>query len=442
MRAIDAAAPEPTEQLVDRAGAAVARVARTMLGGTYGRVVNVIVGPGNNGADGRVAAERLAERGVKVRVFEVATCPAELPPADLVIDAAFGTGFHGVWRAPAIDDARVLAVDIPSGVDGNTGMASAGTLPADVTVTFAAAKPGHYLGNGRDLAGDVRVVDIGLDVSSATVHVVEPSDVSRWIGRRDGDAHKWAQAVRVVAGSSGMTGAAHLVTAAAQRAGAGMVHVSSPGVEGHPPIEAVARRIPSFDWADAVLSDLYRFHSLVVGPGLGREDHTVPSVTKLVIDAIVPVVVDGDGLFALAWNEHGAPTMLLSREVPTILTPHDGEYALLTGHRPGDDRLAAARQLATDTGATVLLKGPTTVVASPAGDALLVVNGDQRLATAGTGDVLAGIIGALAATGIDVLTAGAAGAWLHAAAASFGPDRGFVASDLLAHLPDALAALD
>ena len=193
-----------------------------------------------------------------------------------------------------------------------------------------------------------------------------------------------------------------------------MVHVSSPGVEGHPPIEAVSRRIPSFDWADAVLNDLYRFHSLVVGPGLGREDHTVPSVTKLVIDAIVPVVVDGDGLFALAWNEHGAPTMLLSREVPTILTPHDGEYALLTGHRPGDDRLAAARQLATDTGATVLLKGPTTVVASPAGEARLVVNGDQRLATAGTGDVLAGIIGALAASGIDVLTAGAAGAWLHA----------------------------
>ena len=442
MRAIDAAAAESEAQLVDRAGAAVARVARTMLGGTYGRVVNVIVGPGNNGADGRVAADRLEQRGVKVRVFEVATCPAALPPADLVIDAAFGTGFHGIWRAPIIGDAMVLAVDIPSGVDGITGSASSGTLRADVTVTFAAAKPGLYLGKGHQLAGDIQVVDIGLDVSSATAHVVEASDVSGWIGRRGGDAHKWAQAVRVVAGSSGMTGAAHLVTAGAQRAGAGMVHVSSPGVEGDPPIEAVSRRIPGFDWADAVLNDLYRFHSLVVGPGLGRADHTVPSVTKLVIDAIVPVVVDGDGLFALAWNEHGAPTMLLSREVPTILTPHDGEYALLTGHRPSDDRLAATRQLATDTGATVLLKGPTTVVASPAGEARLVVNGDERLATAGTGDVLAGIIGALAASGLDALTAGAAGAWLHASAASFGPSRGFVASDLLAHLPDALAALD
>ncbi len=414
MRAIDAAASESVEQLVDRAGSAVARVARTMLGGTYGRVVNVIAGPGNNGSDGRVAADRLARRGVKVRVFDVATCPPTLPPSDLVIDAAFGTGFRGAWRAPAIGDAMVLAVDIPSGVDGNTGSAGAETLRADATVTFAAAKPGLYLGIGRRLAGDIHVVDIGLDVSSATAYVVEASDVSRWIARRVGDAHKWAQAVRVLAGGPGMTGAAHLVTAGAQRAGAGMVHVSSPGVEGDPPIEAVSRRIPAFDWADAVLNDLYRFHSRVVGPGLGREDHTVPSVTKLIIDAVIPVVVDGDGLFALAWNEHGAPTMLRSREVPTILTPHDGEYALLTGHRPGDDRLGAARRLAADTGATVLLKGPTTVVASPEGDARFVVNGDQRLATAGTGDVLAGIIGAVAASGLDLLAAGAAGAWLHA----------------------------
>jgi NAD(P)H-hydrate epimerase len=441
MRAIDAAADASTEQLVDRAGAAVARVARTMLGGTYGRVVNVIAGPGNNGADGRAAADRLVRRGVKVRVFDATTCPPVLPPADLLIDAAYGTGFHGSWKAPVVGDAKVLAVDIPSGVDGNTGSAHPTTLAADTTVTFAAGKPGLYLGRGRELAGEITVADIGLDVSSATVHVVEASDVSAWVGPRVGDAHKWAQAVRVVAGSSGMTGAAYLVTAGAQRAGAGMVHVSSPGVEGQPPIEAVSRRIASFDWADAVLSDLYRFHSLVVGPGLGRDDHTVPSVTKLVIDAIVPVVVDGDGLFALAWNEHGAPTMLRDREVPTILTPHDGEYALLTGHRPGDDRIAAARRLAADANATVLLKGPTTVVASPEGAVLLVVNGDQRLATAGTGDVLAGIIGAVAAGGADILSAGAAGAWLHACAASFGPSRGFVASDLLTHLPDALAAL-
>ena len=122
MRAIDDAASESVEQLVDRAGAAVARVARTMLGGTYGRVVNVIAGPGNNGADGRVAADRLAERGVRVRVFDVATCPPVLPPADLVIDAAYGTGFHGVWKAPAVGDAMVLAVDIPSGVDGQHGI--------------------------------------------------------------------------------------------------------------------------------------------------------------------------------------------------------------------------------------------------------------------------------------------------------------------------------
>jgi NAD(P)H-hydrate epimerase len=288
----------------------------------------------------------------------------------------------------------------------------------------------------------VQVVDIGLDVSSASRHVVQRADVAGWVRRRPADVHKWSQAVRVVAGAPGMTGAAHLVAAAAQRAGAGIVHVSSPGIEGRPPLEAVTRRISGFDWADAVATDLYRFHSLVVGPGLGREEHTVASVAKLVADAIVPVVVDGDGLFALAWNEHGAPTMLRSREVPTILTPHDGEYALLTGHRPGDDRIVAASRLATDTGAVVLLKGPTTVVAAPDGAVRLVVNGDERLATAGTGDVLAGVIAALAASGLDLLSAGAAGAWLHAAAAELGPRRGFVAGDLLRHLPAALAGLD
>ena len=177
MRAIDAAAAEPVEELVDRAGAAVARVARTMLGGTYGRVVNVIAGPGNNGADGRVAADRLAREGSRFACSTSTTVPPALPPSDLVIDAAFGTGFHGAWKAPAIGDAMVLAVDIPSGVDGNTGAAGPGTLGADVTVTFAAAKPGLYFGKGRELAGDIRVVDIGLDVSSATVHVVEASDV-------------------------------------------------------------------------------------------------------------------------------------------------------------------------------------------------------------------------------------------------------------------------
>ena len=163
MAAIDKAAPEPVEVLIERAGEAVARLAREMLGGTYGRTVNVIAGKGNNGNDGRTAAAALARRGVRVRRFDAADCPSTLPPADLVIDAAYGTGFRGEWRAPRVGAAPVLAVDVPSGVDGLTGAAGRGVLAADRTITFAALKPGLLLGAGRHLAGDVEVVDIGLD---------------------------------------------------------------------------------------------------------------------------------------------------------------------------------------------------------------------------------------------------------------------------------------
>jgi ADP-dependent NAD(P)H-hydrate dehydratase / NAD(P)H-hydrate epimerase len=441
MRAVDASADVPVTTLIDRAAAAVERQALTMLGGTYGRVVNVVAGPGNNGADGRGAATRLARRGVSVRVFPTDSVPSRLPPCDLVIDAAFGTGFHGHWTPPEIGDVPVLAVDIPSGVDGLTGQVSGRVMTAHTTVTFAAAKPGLYLGAGRAAAGAVVVADIGLDVSSARIHVVEAVDVARWLRPRSADAHKWSHAVRIVAGSAGMTGAAHLAAAAAQRTGAGIVHLSSPGIDAHAPVEVVTRRVPAFDWAGPVLADLHRFHALVIGPGLGREDYTVPSVTKVVADAVIPVVVDGDGLFALSWNPEGAPTMLREREVPTLLTPHDGEYALLTGTTPGVDRVLAARRLATDTGATVLLKGPVTVIAEPHGFVRLVVEGDQRLATAGSGDVLSGIIGGLLATGMAVGEAAAAGAWLHAAAASRLPAHGVIASDLIAAVPEVMELL-
>ena len=441
MRAVDAAADESVDVLIERAGAAVARQATRMLGGTYGRVVHVIAGPGNNGADGRAAAARLRARGVTVRTFPADACPDHLPPADLVIDAAYGTGFRATWHPPDVGGTPVLAVDIPSGVDGLTGSVSGEVLSAEVTITFAAAKPGLYLGEGRSLAGEVVVADIGLDTSRATIHRVEAADVAGWLRPRSVTAHKWTNAVRVVAGSPGMTGAAHLVAAAAQRAGAGIVHLSSPGIDGDPPVEVVSRRVPAFDWHTPVLSDLHRFGALVIGPGLGREDYSVPSVTEVVADAVVPVVVDGDGLFALSWNEAGAPVMLRNREVPTLLTPHDGEFTLLTGSHPGADRVLATRRLAADTGAAVLLKGPVTVIAAPDGRVRLVTDGDERLATAGSGDVLSGIVGALIATGIPVFDAAAAAAWIHAAAGRATAPRGAVASDLVTALPQVFAPL-
>lgn len=443
MRAIDAASEQPVDVLVERAGSAVAHAALRLLGGAYGRTAVVVAGPGNNGADGKVAARRLAERGVAVRLLDARALPDRIPAADLVIDAAFGTGFRGTWEPPPLPaGARVLAVDVPTGLEAATGRAQAGTWRADVTVTFAAAKPGHVLAAGPALTGRLVVADIGLDVSGATIGIVEEDDVAAWLPPRARTAHKWRHAVRVVAGSPGMTGAAALVAGAAQRVGAGMVVLSSPGIDAEAPVEVVRRQLPAFDWADELQSDLHRFHALVVGPGLGRQRHTLPSVVQAVTDSVVPVLVDGDGLFALSWNESGTPAFLRDREVPTVLTPHDGEYALLTGSPPDEDRIAAAHRLVAMSGAVVLLKGPTTVVAAPDRRTLIVAHGDERLATAGTGDVLSGVIAGLLAMGVPPAEAAAGGAWIHAAAARRRGRRGLVASDLLAEIPAVLNALD
>lgn len=443
MRAIDAAAPEPVAVLIDRAGAAVARAALRMLGGAYGRTVTVIAGPGNNGADGRVAAERLRERGVAVRVHAPDDCPRTLAPCDLVIDAAFGTGFRGTWVPPDVGAAPVLAVDVPTGLDAATGSAPPHVLRAARTVTFAAAKPGQLMGDGPGLVGDLEVVDIGLDVGAATMGVVEAADVAAALPERPYDAHKWQRAVRIVAGSPGMTGAAALASGAAQRVGAGMVVTSVPGTDAldHLPVEAVARRVPAFDWDEGVLSDLHRFEVLLLGPGLGRADHTVPSIVRTVTRALVPVVVDGDGLFAMSWNEAGTPEFLRERAGPTVLTPHDGEYALLTGSSPGRQRVDAVRRLVDTSGSVVLLKGPTTVVGAPDGRIRFVTNGDSRLATAGTGDVLAGIVAGLMARGVDPFEAAACGAWIHAEAAALLPADGLVAGDVIDAIPAVLAGL-
>jgi ADP-dependent NAD(P)H-hydrate dehydratase / NAD(P)H-hydrate epimerase len=440
MAAIDAAAPEPVEVLIGRAGAAVAREALDLLGGTYGRRVTVVAGKGNNGNDGRDAARRLERRGVRVRVIPAAEAPDRLPPSDLVIDAAYGTGFRGTYDAPDPAGAPVLAVDIPSGVGGLTGEASGAPAPAVRTVTFAAQKPGLLFHPGRALAGEVVVADIGLDTSGARAHVVGAGDVAAWVPRRAVEAHKWKAAVVIAGGSPGMTGAAHLAAAAAYRAGAGMVRVASPGVEYDPglPTEAIAVPVPVAGWEGAVLDQLDRAGAMIVGPGLGLSAPNEAAVGHVVADAEVPTVVDGDGLTALGQR---AAELLGRRRpgAPVVLTPHDGEFARLAGERPGADRCAAARDLAARTGAVVLLKGPTTVVAEPGGRVLLSVAGDERLATAGTGDVLSGTIGALLARGVGGFEAAAAGAWLHGTAAMQGAAEGLVASDLVDALPAAVA---
>lgn len=440
MAAIDHAAPEPVEVLIGRAGRAVALRALSMMGGAYGRRVTVIAGKGNNGNDGRDAARRLRARGVRVDVRDASIVgPGErLGPCDLVIDAAYGTGFHGDYDAPDPGGAPVLSVDIPSGVDGLTGEATASAVVADATVTFAALKPGLLLHPGRTHAGAVFVADIGLDVSTATIHVVEADDVARWLPVRPPATHKWRAAVWVVAGSPGMSGAATLAARGAQRAGAGYVRLSSPaaGLDGPVPVEIVRTPLPAAGWDADVLEGIDRFRALIVGPGLGTADGVAESVRRVVQQARAPTVVDGDGLTALGrdaaeWTQSS-----------TVLTPHDGEYERLTGQPPGADRIEAARRLARQTNATVLLKGTTTVIADAHGRTAISVTGDARLATAGTGDVLSGIIGGLLAQGVDPFEAAAAGAWLHGRAGAHGPRRGLVASDIPEHLPDVFDEMD
>ncbi len=446
MRAADAAAlagVADEHTFIRRAGHAVARVARRMMNGAYGRRVLLVAGPGNNGNDGRVAASWLREWGA--RVDELAAGEAGdviVTPGshDLVIDAAFGIGFRGEWSAPIVVDVPVLAVDIPSGLDALTGEVRSRVMPADRTVTFAAVKTGMVLGDGPAVCGEIDVVDVGIDaVDSIDVHIVESRDVATWLPPRVRDAHKWDHAVRVVAGSAGMGGAASLVSAAAMRAGAGIVHLSwRQGESLSPPTEVVGRPLPATDWAGFLATDQSRFAALVIGPGLGRGDDVEAEVRMVLESVTLPTVVDGDGLIA-SIDRVGGYSCLSGRSAPTVLTPHDGEFAALGGDAGSPDRIAATRALARATGSVVLRKGPTTIISDADGSVYLVVSGDERLATAGSGDVLAGIIGAFLARGLAPHEAAAAGAHVHGSAGASCAVEGTIARDIVAALSDVLS---
>ncbi|MGH9130193.1 MAG: bifunctional ADP-dependent NAD(P)H-hydrate dehydratase/NAD(P)H-hydrate epimerase [Acidimicrobiales bacterium] len=487
MRDVDAAAIARVgiETLVARAGSALAWAVRRRMGGTYGRRVVVVAGAGHNGDDARVAAAWLARWGARVVVVSAAGRggrPPQIPPCELVIDAAYGTGFHGDYIAPVVPPgALVVAVDIPTGVDGDGGEACGDAVRADATVTFVALKPGLLVGEGRARSGEVEVAGIGLDASGARAHLVTDADLAS-LPERPAETHKWASALFVAAGSAGMLGAASLCSRAAMRAGAGMVRLGIPGMapEGLPVGEVVASALPAQGWAAEVLGELRRCKALVIGPGLGRSEATADAVRALVVASPVPILLDADALAVVGsaaelgelvrsrgaarplageaggslpgeafgvlpgeafgslageaggWVAGAAGASLAGEAAPPVLvTPHDGEFAGLAGHPPGADRFEAARWLARTSGATVLLKGPTTIVAAPDGRVLVSTSGSARLATAGTGDVLSGVIGAFLAQGVEVALAAALGAHVHGRAASRGLVCGLVAGDLV-----------
>lgn len=449
MRAADAAAlgiADDQEVFIRRAGYSIAVVAKQMMRGTYGRRVTVIVGSGHNGDDGRVAAAWLSQWGAQIRYVDAQDAGEvfiDSRSADLVIDAAYGIGFHGTWSPPIVMDVPVLAVDIPSGLDATLGTIPGGVLVADRTVTFAAVKTGMLFGDGPSVCGEIDVVDVGIDPpADLHTHVVETVDIAHWIPVRDRGAHKWHHSVRVVAGSPGMAGAASLVSASAMRAGAGIVHLSWRGDTDSvlPPTEVVGHVLPREQWAKYLATDIHRFACLVMGPGLGRGDDVGVEVRAVLRECDVPTVVDGDGLVA-AVDPNGGHSVFLGRTTPTVLTPHDGEFAMLGGDANSPDRIAATRELAEKTQCVVVRKGPTTIVSNPLGDVFLSTSGDERLATAGSGDVLAGVIGACIARGMDPFLAAVAGVHIHGLAGSSCAQEGVIARDVVSVLGEIMSKL-
>jgi len=488
-RALDAAtqaAGTPAAVLMERAGEAVARSCLDLLGGGYGRRAVVACGKGNNGGDGFVTARHLARAGVRVTVFadepagvagemrdrlvretDVRVRPLEpeaiaraLTRADLAVDAIAGTGLRGApdgsWAA-AIDALNasgvpIVAVDIPSGVDGGTGAAPGAAIRAELTVTFGAAKVGGALLPGAEFAGAIRVVDIGFDDDAirASAWLTEPDDVASVLPERPLDGQKKTSGTLVVvAGSRRMTGAARLVARAAMRAGAGYVVVAVPAsilpvVQGELteavflPVAETPDGSIAPEAVDAVIDAASGAHAVAIGPGLSRDDGTVSFVREVVRTAPVPLVVDADALNAFA-SDAGA---IADRKADAVLTPHGGELARLLGREPSVDRIGDARTLADTTRAVVLVKGTRTVVVDQAGVAYVNPTGSTALATAGTGDVLTGTIGGLLARGIEPAAAAWAGAYLHGLAGLAAGERtgdGTVAGDVAELLPDAIA---
>lgn len=437
---------------------AIATELKLLTGGVAGRRICAVVGSGDNGGDALWAATFLRRRGAAadaillnpekthakgLAAFRRAggrVVSGISAATDLVIDGVVGISGRGPLRANAAavfeaNTAPVVAVDIPSGLDVQTGAADGPHVHAVLTVTFGGLKPVHALGE----CGRVELVDIGLDLAPADLAGLETADVrGLWPipGLHD---DKYTQGVTgVVSGSATYPGAAVLSTGAAVAATSGMVRYAGsagPQVLSHWP-EVIAAPSPR---------EAGRVQAWVVGPGLGTDD-TAKSALRFALETDLPVIVDADGLTLLA----AEPGLLAGRTAPTVLTPHAGEFERLAGDPPGHDRVAAARDLAKRLGATVLLKGNVTVIAEPGGSGMttyLNPAGQSWAATAGSGDVLSGIIGSLLAAGLPPGEAAAAAAFVHARAANLsaadpGPNPAPTsASRILAHVRAAIAAL-
>ncbi len=420
-----AEAGHDVSQLMGRAGRAVAEEALRRF--PRSRKFALHAGKGANGGDGQIAARILEERGWQ-QVDD---------GAQLVIDALLGTGIHGPPRedvAAAIarindSGAPVLAVDIPSGVNASTGEVEGAAVRADVTVTMHGPKVGLAVGPGSFLAGDVVAADIGLEHGEAKNRLVT-RDILRLVPRKRPQDNKYtAGSVLVVGGARGTTGAATLAARAAFRSDAGYVAIAAPA-DALPTLETLVVEAVKRPLENA-LDTAQRASALALGPGLGRGQKQL--VRRLLEETELPSVVDADALFELEPFERAAPT---------VLTPHSGELARLLGEESkwvDAHRLEALRRAVDRFGCVVLLKGADTLIGSPGEGVWVVGDNVPALATAGTGDVLTGIIAAFLAKGMGAREAAAAAGVAHRLAAAAGPTRGLIASDVIDALPGCLA---
>ncbi|MFD9393438.1 NAD(P)H-hydrate dehydratase [Streptomyces sp. NPDC060000] len=436
----------PEGALMQRAAAGLAAACADLLGRVYGRRVVLLVGSGDNGGDALYAGARLARRGAGVTAVLLApgrTHTAGLAAlrraggrtvapegaedvvrgADLVLDGIVGIGGRGGLRpdaaalAAVVAGARaaVVAVDLPSGVDADTGEVHGSAIRADLTVTFGTHKPGLLVDPAREYAGSVRLVDIGLGgelPAEPELAALQHADVAALLPVPGGESDKYRRGVvGIAAGSARYPGAAVLAVAGALRGGAGAVRYVGPAGD------AVIARFPETLVSDQGPRQAGRVQAWVVGPGAGDDAKTVAEV----LAAEVPVLIDADGL-RLADAD-----AVRGRTAPTLMTPHAGEAAALLGvarEEVEGARLRSARELAARYRATVLLKGSTTLVADAGGEGVVRVNatGTAWLATAGSGDVLSGLAGSLLAAGLSALDAGSVGAYLHGLAGRLAAD--------------------
>jgi NAD(P)H-hydrate epimerase len=471
-------------ELMERAGTGLADVVDKLA--PAGRVV-VVCGKGNNGGDGLVVARVLRGRGRDVSVLTLAEAdeyrgdahanlerlpgpaPADfaadrLEGAAVIVDAILGTGFSGTVREPyagaieAINAAGarafVVACDVPSGVDGSTGEVSGAAVRADVTVTFHAGKPGLWIAPGKGHAGEVRVIDIGIPAGGpATPDAgLITERTADGVPRRGSESTKFAAgSLLVCGGSPGLTGAPCMACESAMRAGAGYVTALHPAslslIFEVRLLEVMTVALPCAagmlapEAVEPVLERAQRADALVLGPGLGRGPGALDFARMLAARVGLPLLLDADGLNAHA----GRLEDLGGRPAATVLTPHAGELGRLLERESaeiGAHRLASVREASRRAGAVVVLKGDDTLVAEPGGRVGVNRGGAAALATAGTGDVLSGVIGAYLAKGMDAFHAACAGVFVHAAAgrrtAREIGEEGVIASDVIAALPQAL----